>query len=58
MFATNSVGISSKEKRLTGLDLNQNFGKVALEFCLAEAVSNLPEFGSEQTMKSEHNVAA
>ena len=38
------------------------FRKVALEFYLAEALSNLPEFGSEQTMKFEatyeHNVAA
>ena len=56
------MSISSKDKRLTGLDQNQNFGKVALEFYLAEALSNLPEFGSEQTMKFEatyeHNVAA
>ena len=53
LIATNSVGISSKEKRLTGLHQNQNFGQVALEFYLAEALSNLPEFGSEQTMKYE-----
>ena len=52
MIATN-LGISSKEKRLTGLHQNQNFGQVALEFYLAEALSNLPEFGSEQTMKIE-----
>ena len=62
MIATNSVGNFLKEKRLTGLDQNQNFEKVALEFYLAEALSNLPEFGSEQTMKFEatyeHNVAA
>ena len=54
------MGISSKDKRLTGLDQNQNFGQVALEFYLVEALSNLPEFGSEQTMKFEatyeHNV--
>ena len=42
-----------KEKRLTGLDQNQNVGQVALEFYLAEALSNLPEFGAEQTMKLE-----
>ena len=39
-----------------------NFRQVFLEFYLAEALSNLPEFGSEQTMKFEatyeHNVAA
>ena len=56
------MDIFSKEKRLTGLDQNRNFGQVALEFYLAEALSNLPEFGSEQTMKFEatyeHNVAA
>ena len=44
------------------LDQNQNFEKVALDFFLAEALSILPEFGSEQTMKFEttyeHNVAA
>ena len=55
------LSISSKEKRLTGLRQNQNFGQVGLEFYLAEALSNLPEsFGSEQTMKFEstykHNV--
>ena len=57
-----NLGISSKEKRLTGLHQNQNFGQVALEFYLAEALSNLPEFASLQTMKFEstykHNVAA
>ena len=64
MIATNSVGIFSKENRLTRLHQNQNFGQVALEFYLAEALSNLPEFGSEQTMKFEstyehfNNVAA
>ena len=53
-----------KEKRLTGLHQKQNFGQVALEFYLAEALLNLPEFGSEQTMKFEstyehfNNVAA
>ena len=56
------MGISSEVKGLTGLDQNQNFGKVVLEFYLAEALLNLPEFGSEQTMKFEatyeHNVAA
>ena len=40
-----------KEKRLTGLYQNQNFGQVALELYFAEALSNLPQFGSEQTMK-------
>ena len=34
MIATN-LGISSKEKRLTGLHQNQNFGQVAFEFYLA-----------------------
>ena len=65
IITTNSVVISSKEKGLTGLYQNRNFEKVALEFHLAEALSidsNLPEFGSEQTMKFEatyeHNVAA
>ena len=61
MIATN-MGISSKEKRLTGLQQNQNFEQVALKFYLAEALSNLPEFGSKQTMKFEktyeQNVAA
>ena len=56
------MGISAKEKRLTGLDQNQNFEQVALEFYLAEAPSKLPAYGSELTMKSEatyeHNVAA
>ena len=56
------MGISPKEKGLTDLDQNQNFGKFSLEFYLAEALLNLPEFGSEQTMKFEatytHNVAA
>ena len=56
MIATNSVVIFSKEKGLIGLDQNQNFKKVALEFYLAEALSTLSEFGSEQTY--EHNVAA
>ena len=49
MIATNSVVISSKEKGLIDLDQNQNFKKVALEFYLAEALSTLSEFGSEQT---------
>ena len=61
MIATN-LGISSKEKHLTGLHQNQNFGQVALEFYFTEPLSNLPEFGSEQTVKFEstyeHNVAA
>ena len=43
MILTN-LDISSKEKCLTGLHQNQNFGQVALEFYLAEALSNLPEF--------------
>ena len=48
MTATN-LGISSKEKRLTGLDQNQYFGQVALELYLAQALSNLSEFGLEQS---------
>ena len=60
MILTN-LDISSKEKRLTGLRQNQTFGQVAPEFYLAEALSSLPEFGSEQTMQIEatyeHNVA-
>ena len=43
------MGISSKEKRLIGLHQNQNFGQAALKYYLAEALSNLAEFGSEQT---------
>ena len=60
MILTN-LDISSKEKCLTGLHQNQNFGQVALEFYLAEALSNLPEFGSyrlEVELTFEHNVAA
>ena len=48
-----NLGISSKEMRLTGIHQNKNFGQVAIEFYLAEALWNLPEFGSEQTMKFE-----
>ena len=48
-----NLGISSKEIHLTGLHQNKNFGQVAIEFYLAEALWNLPEFGSEQTMKFE-----
>ena len=58
----NSVDIFSEEKSLAGPDQNPNFGQVALEFYLAEALSNLPEFSLEQTMKFEatyeHNIAA
>ena len=56
------LGYFLKTKVLTGLHQNQNFGQVVLEFYLAEALLNLPEFDSEQTMKFEstyeHNVAA
>ena len=62
MIVTNLGSIYSKEKRLTGLDKKQNFGQVALEVYLAEALSNLPEFVSEQIMKFdvtyEHTVTA
>ena len=63
-----SLGSRSRHhfRRLTGLHQNQNFGHVALEFDLAEELSNLPEFGSEQTSENrlwveatyENNVAA
>ena len=41
-------GYFLKRKRLTGLDQNQNFGKVALDFYLAEALY--------QTMKFEYPI--
>ena len=48
------LDIFSKEKCLTGLYQNQNFGQVALEFYLAEALSNLPgELWFIQTIKFE-----
>ena len=55
MILTN-LDISSKEKCLTGLHQNQNIGQVALEFYLVEALSNLSEFGSEQTTKSSRDL--
>ena len=47
------LGYFLKEKRLTGLHRDQNFRQAALESYLAEALSNMPEFGSERTMKFE-----